>query len=29
MLAKVFLSHADDGDAEATWPRRDVGAESC
>jgi hypothetical protein len=24
----LMLSHADDGTAEAPWPRRDVGAES-
>jgi hypothetical protein len=25
----LVLSHASDGATEATWPRRDVGAESC
>jgi hypothetical protein len=29
MLVIVLLSHASDGAAEATWPRRDVDAESC
>jgi hypothetical protein len=29
MLATVLPSHASDGAAEVTWPRRDVGVESC
>jgi hypothetical protein len=29
MQATMLLSHAGDGAAEATWPRRDVEAESC
>jgi hypothetical protein len=29
MLVTVLLSHAGDDTAEATWPRRDVDAESC
>jgi hypothetical protein len=29
MLATVLLSHAGDGAAEVTWPRRDVDVESC
>jgi hypothetical protein len=29
MLVTVLLSHAGDGAAEVTWPRRDIDAESC
>jgi hypothetical protein len=29
MLAIMLLSHAGDGATKATWPRRDIDAESC
>jgi hypothetical protein len=29
MLVTMLPSHAGDDDAEATWPRHDVDAESC
>jgi hypothetical protein len=29
MLVTALLSHAGDGTVEATWPRRNVDAESC
>jgi hypothetical protein len=29
MLATMLLSHAGDGAAETTWPRRDIDTESC
>jgi hypothetical protein len=29
MLSIMLLSHGGDGAVEATWPRRDIDAESC